>query len=152
MALLKIITLPKYEKELRQPSLEIKATDIKQAKMQSFFNALGETMIKADGLGLAAPQTNRHIRVIAVNINEQPQIFINPQIVSKSWSKNIMEEGCLSIPNVYGPVKRSKKITLTYYDRHGQLHKEKFTGLPARVIQHEVDHLDGVLFIDKLVK
>lgn len=152
MASLKIITLPEYKKELRQPSLEIKPTNIKQAELQSFFEALAETMLKADGLGLAAPQTNRHIRVIAVNIEKQPRIFINPQIISKSWSKSIMEEGCLSIPNVYGPVKRSKKIALAYYDRHGQPRKEKFTDLPARVIQHEVDHLDGVLFIDKLVK
>ncbi len=152
MALLKIITLPEYEKELRQSSAEIKPEEIKQAKLQSFFNALAETMVKADGLGLAAPQTNRHIRVVAVNIDDQPQIFINPRIMSKSWAKNIMEEGCLSIPNVYGPVKRPKKITLHYYDRQGQAHQKKFNGLTARVIQHEIDHLDGVLFIDKLVK
>ena len=152
MATLRIITLPEYEKELRHPSNAVKPAEITQAELQSFFNALGETMIKADGLGLAAPQTNRHIRVIAVNINERPQIFINPQITAKSWLKDVQEEGCLSIPNVYGPVKRHKKITLTYYDRQGRQHKEKFTGLTARVIQHEIDHLDGVLFIDKLAK
>ena len=109
-------------------------------------------MIKADGIGLAAPHINQHIRIIAINIDNYNQILINPKIVSKSWSKNIMEEGCLSVPNVYGKVKRHQSISVEYLDRQGVFHKNKFNHLAARVIQHEIDHLDGILFIDKIIK
>ncbi len=152
MAKLKIITLPEYEKELRKISQAVDPADIPQPKMQKFFDKLGETMLYADGLGLAAPQTNRHLRIIAVNINRKTKIFINPQIISKSWSKDVMEEGCLSIPGVYGPVKRAKKIKIKYFDRQGKERIEGYKALSARVIQHEIDHLNGILFIDKLVK
>ena len=119
--------------------------------MQSFFDNLQETMLKADGLGLAAPQVDQLIRIIAVNMDESTQIMINPKITKKSWSRNIAEEGCLSIPNIYAKVKRSKKINVEYLDRQGQPQKLKTKNLAARIIQHEIDHLDGILFIDKMV-
>ncbi len=150
--MLKIITLPKYEPELRQLSKKFDTNLINLPKTQKFFDKFFETMLKADGIGLAAPQVNQHIRIIAINIENYSQILINPKIIHKSWHKDIMEEGCLSVPNIYGKVKRHKNITVEYFDRQGNHHKNKFSHLPARVIQHEIDHLDGILFIDKMIK
>jgi len=148
--MLKIITLPKYEKKLRQLSKPFDTTLINLPATQKFFDEFTKTMLAADGVGLAAPQIDRPIRVITVNINHQAFILINPKITHKSWLKDIMEEGCLSVPNIYGKVKRHKNITLEYLDRQGKLQKNKFSNLAARIIQHEIDHLDGILFIDKL--
>jgi len=150
--MLNILTLPQDEKALRQISKPLAANQISDPIQQKFFDNLGVTMLKADGLGLAAPQVNQPIRVIAVNLDGQAYIFINPHILHRSWRQDIMEEGCLSIPGTYGPVKRAKKIKLTYFDRQGHKQFSNYQGLTARVIQHEIDHLDGVLFIDKLVK
>ncbi len=75
--------------------------------------------------------------------------MINPKITKKSWAKELNEEGCLSIPDVYGKVKRNKKINCIYFDKRGQKTKIQAEGLLSLVIQHETDHLDGILFIDK---
>ena len=150
--MLKIITLPKYKKELRQSSEIFDINLINLAKNQKFFDQFIETMLKADGVGLAAPQVNQHIRIIAINIENRNQLLINPKITHKSWSKDVMEEGCLSVPNIYGKVKRHKNITVEYLDRQGNFHKNKFSHFAARVIQHEIDNLDGTLFIDKMIK
>lgn len=149
---LSILTIPKDEKKLRKKSKPIDPDLILSPEMQTFFDALGQTMLQADGIGLAAPQVDQQMRVIAVNIDNQAHIFINPKITKKSFFKDRDEEGCLSIPGRYGQVKRHKRITLEYLDRKNKAHKQKFTKLPARIIQHEIDHLDGILFIDKLVK
>ncbi|OGG87665.1 peptide deformylase [Candidatus Kuenenbacteria bacterium RIFCSPHIGHO2_02_FULL_39_13] len=149
---MQILTVPKYEKKLRQKSNNLNIDLIATADMQKFFEELGKTMLAANGLGLAAPQVAQQIRVIAVNINGQAHIFINPNITKKSLLKNTAEEGCLSVPGRYGKVKRHKKITLVYLDENGQKQRKKFMGLASRVIQHEINHLDGILFIDKLIK
>lgn len=149
---MQILTLPKYEKILRQKSNDLNIDLIAAHGMQKFFEELGKIMLAANGLGLAAPQVAQQIRVIALNIAGQPHIFINPKISKKSLFKDMAEEGCLSMPGRYGQVKRHKKITVEYLDKSGQQRKQKFTGLISRVIQHEIDHLDGLLFIDKLVK
>lgn len=148
----KIITLPKYEKNLRRVSKDFDINLINTPATQKFFDKFINTMLKADGVGLAAPQINQIIRIIAIHVNQQTHLFINPIITNKSWFKDIMEEGCLSVPNIYGKVKRHKSITLKYYNRQGKLQKNQFSGLTARVIQHEIDHLNGILFIDKLIK
>jgi len=152
MSSLNILTIPKYEKKLREKSNDLKIDLIATPEMQKFFKELAETMFAANGLGLAAPQVARQIRVIAVNVAGLAHIFINPHITKKSLFKDIVEEGCLSVPGRYGKVKRPKKITMEYLDKTGQWHKQKFTGLTNRVIKHEIDHLDGLLFIDKLIK
>ena len=149
---MQILTIPKYEKKLRQKSNDLNVDLIATPGMQKFFEELGKTMLLTNGLGLAAPQVARQIRVIALNVAGQAHIFINPNITKKSLFKDTMEEGCLSVPGRYGKVKRHKKITIEYLDKTGQWHKEKITGLLSRVIQHETDHLDGLLFIDKLTK
>ena len=145
-----ILTIPQDEPILRQKSKPLDSALILSSAMQKFFDNLSDIMSQADGAGLAAPQINQLIRVVAINIDGQAKIIINPKIVKKSWLKDILEEGCLSIPGVYGKVKRPKKITLEYIDRQGKLHKSKFKNMTARIIQHEIDHLDGILFIDKI--
>lgn len=138
--------------KLKEKSLEITPEMISDPEFKEFVQNMKQTMIKKDGIGLAAPQVDRLIRVIVINIDSMSQAFINPKITKKSLRKNIMEEGCLSIPGVYKNVKRSNSVSVEYLDMDGKKHKIKTSGLPARVFQHEIDHLDGVLFIDRAKK
>lgn len=143
--MLKIITHP--NPILRQKAAPIK--DVSSSDIQKLIPELAELMLKSDGLGIAAPQVAKSIRLIIVRYKDDNLALLNPKITSKSILKEIDEEGCLSVPNVYGQVKRCKKITVKYLDPQGKLRKMTGQGLFARVIQHEVDHLDGILFIDK---
>lgn len=111
-----------------------------------------KTMIKADGVGLAAPQIGKNIRLIVINSKDGVFCLVNPKFIKKSWARELGQEGCLSIPGVFGEVKRHKKISLAYYNQEGKKVKLTAEGMMARVIQHEIDHLDGILFIDKAVK
>ncbi len=113
---------------------------------------MGKTMLRKDGIGLAGPQVNESIRVITININGEAVAFINPKIIKKSWRKNTAEEGCLSIPGVYGKVKRHTNVEVKFLDKNANPQKIKGNKLLARVFQHEIDHLNGVLFIDKMEK
>lgn len=149
---LKIITIAKNQKKLRQISKPLPIADITEKRWQKFFQALGQKMLAADGAGLAAPQVSISVRVIAVNENNQAKIMINPVITEKSTLREKGEEGCLSVPAVYGLVIRPQKITVEYYDPAGLKITTRESSLAARVIQHEIDHLDGILFIDKLAE
>lgn len=114
-----------------------------------------EACRKANGIGLAAPQIGKSIRLCIINLEHMglpPFALVNPKIVKKSWKKVEMEEGCLSIPGIYGIVKRPEKIKVEAQNLNGEKHKFDADGLLSRVIQHEVDHLDGVLFTSKMVK
>ena len=137
---------------LRQKSLAINPEQILNSEFKKFVKDMGKIMLKKDGAGLAAPQVGKNIRVIIIETENGPQAYINPKILKKSWRKNVMEEGCLSIPGVFGKVKRSTTICLEYSDLETKKHKIKTSGLLARVFQHEIDHLDGILFIDKIQK
>ncbi|MFA4999854.1 MAG: peptide deformylase [Patescibacteria group bacterium] len=150
---LKIIINP--DPILRKISRPIADEKILDSALQRFFLDLQETMIKKDGAGLAAPQVGKNIRAIAVNDNEKIRLMINPKIIKRSWAREVEEEGCLSVLNkkgeiVYGPVARHKKITCVYEDEKGNIKKISAEKLLARVVQHEIDHLDGILFIDKI--
>jgi len=123
--------------------------DVSDDEVQKLIPELTDLMLRSDGLGIAAPQVAKSIRLIVVRVRDDNLALINPKIISRSILKEIDEEGCLSVPNVYGQVKRCKKITVKYQDPQGKLRKLSGQGLLARVIQHETDHLDGVLFIDK---
>jgi len=109
--------------------------------------------IKSDknSIGLAAPQINQSLQIIAfkLDLNKNLVVLINPKIKRASWRKEIMEESCLSLPSFSIPVKRPKKITVQGLNINGQLVKIKAEGLLARVIQHEIDHLNGILICDK---
>ena len=109
------------------------------------------TLKKSNGIGLAAPQIGKNIRLFIVQLEEDSGMaFINPEIIRTSNEQCSMEEGCLSIPKVYEKVIRPKDVTLQYMDINGKKQLIQATGLLARVIQHEYDHLNGVLFVDRL--
>lgn len=109
------------------------------------------TLEKSNGIGLAAPQVGKNIRLFIVQLEEnEGLVFINPEIIRTSDEVCSMEEGCLSIPKIYEKVVRPKSITLQFMDINGKKQLIKAEGLLARVIQHEYDHLNGVLFVDRL--
>ena len=151
---LKIVLHP--NPRLRKISLEIPAEEIQKEKFQELLLDMAETMRNKDGAGLAAPQIGKNIRLIVIAAEKKPIFMINPRLTKKSWAKEVEDEGCLSVLNkegeiLYGPVERYKKINCSYLDQTGKARKIAATKLFARVIQHEIDHLDGVLFIDKIV-
>ncbi|MFQ5640299.1 MAG: peptide deformylase [bacterium] len=113
-----------------------------------------ETMIEAEGIGLAGPQVDECISLCVVNMgliedDVEAKAFINPVILSEEGTA-VLEEGCLSIPEIREDVRRPEKIIVKYTDINGIEHQEKCDGLLARVLQHEIDHLNGVLFIDRI--
>ena len=110
-----------------------------------------ETLHVEEGVGLAAPQVGVLRRIAIVEYDDQFFELINPKILEAS-GEAIEEEGCLSVEGVRGLVKRPDEITVEYVDREGKQHKKKITGILARVFCHEIDHLDGVLFIDKMIE
>lgn len=112
-----------------------------------------QTMKKANGLGLAAPQVGINKRLFVTTLNQETEnemiiIMINPRLFDYSKEMETREEGCLSIPGVYKPVKRNKRVKVEYLDLKGRENVLELEGLNARVVQHETDHLDGILFID----
>ena len=113
-----------------------------------------ETMYEAPGIGLAAPQVGVLKRAFVVDLGEdgerQPVALINPELVWRSETSTIAEEGCLSLPKQFGEVTRADQVRLRYLDRDGERREISAEGLLARCLQHELDHLDGVLFIDHL--
>ncbi len=112
-----------------------------------------ETMYAAPGIGLAAPQVGVTRRLVVVDVSEEknaPLRLVDPEIVWRSEETEVAEEGCLSLPDIYGEVRRARAIRLRYRDETGTLRELAAEGLLARCLQHELDHLDGVLFIDHL--
>ena len=146
--MLEIITHP--NPILRKKSQPV--TNVLAEKIQKLIPQMMEIMLAKDGVGLAAPQIGENIRVIVIAYKEKNLVIINPKILKKSLFKDWDEEGCLSVPNKYGQVKRHRSLTLKYLNEGGSEQKLKASGLLARIIQHEIDHLDGILFIDKANK
>lgn len=146
--MLKIIIQP--NPILRNKNDLVKLADLPQ--LQDFFAEMTETMYKADGIGLAAPQVGKNIRVATINkmasYTGEDLVLINPKIVSRSWRRVVSEEACLSVPGVLKKIKRHQKVKISAWTQKGE--KINFTaeGYPAFVMQHELDHLDGVLIID----
>ena len=152
MALLKLETGTQNE-ILRTVSQPVKKIDKSLVK---FIEDMKETMEKSNGIGLAAPQVGKNIRVVVTKFNHDTKNelilgMINPVILSRSKEEEIGEEGCLSVPKKFDNVVRSKDILLKYEDVKGRENMLKLSGLNARIIQHEIDHLDGILFVDKIV-
>ena len=113
---------------------------------------LYETMVANDGIGIAAPQVGKNKRIAVVEVDEGDKFeLINPEII-ESKGESIDVEGCLSIPHVYGTVKRADEVTVRYYDREGEEIEVTAFGYLARAFQHEIDHLDGVLFVEKMIE
>jgi len=148
--MLPILTLP--NEQLRERSTELDPKEIAAPAFQAWLDDLVETMHKADGVGIAAPQTGRQVRVFIAMDGNTPHVVINPVVVKKSWRMEDGEEGCLSVPGKYGIVKRYKGFTLKALDRRGQKITLQAKDYFARVLQHELDHLDGVLYVDRASK
>ncbi len=133
---------------LRKKSKEVKSVTKRLIK---FIKEMEKAMKHEKGIGLAAPQVGENIRLILVTLDNKKIIpMANPVIISCSEDKEHDEEGCLSIPGEWGQVERYKEITVTYRDANNKECKLKLDGFNARVVQHEIDHLDGILFTDYL--
>ena len=147
-----ILTEP--NKILRQTSKPVKKVGKKE---QNLMDDMLDTMYAADGIGLAAIQIGIPIRIIVMDISwnkgkKNPMYFVNPIIQKKDQEKSIYEEGCLSVPNQFAEVERPKKCEVEYLNYEGEKKLLKAEGLLATCIQHEMDHLEGILFIDYLSK
>ncbi len=118
--------------------------------VRSVMEELKIIMYQEDGVGLAAPQLGISLRFFGMDDGSGFKMIVNPEIIERSEEKEIGEEGCLSIPNVFADVERSRWVRVRYQDEHGSYHEELLQGYSARIFQHEYDHLDGILFIDHL--
>ena len=144
MAILPIIT-GKDTEVLRTKTQKVpKATK----EIKKLIRDMQDPVQKAEGLGLAAPQVNRSFRLCLAQFNGKMTPLINPEITWRSDETSVMEEGCLSLPGINKDVERSTEITVTYLDENGNEQERRLHDLDARVVQHEVDHLDGVLIVD----
>jgi peptide deformylase len=150
MALREIIILP--DKRLRLVSAPAKSID---PELRLLIDDMFETMYEAPGIGLAAIQIGVPKRVIVMDLAKkdepkEPRVFVNPQVLWRSDEKATYEEGCLSIPEFYEEVERSAKVRVKFLDVTGAEQELEASGLLATCLQHEIDHLDGVLFIDHI--
>ncbi|HNX66604.1 MAG TPA: peptide deformylase [Bacteroidales bacterium] len=144
------------------PILRKVAEDIDKdyPELDKFIADMFDTMYKADGLGLAAPQVGKSIRLIVIDgeplAKEHPEmkdfkrVLINAHVLEKGGEKVPMGEGCLSLPGIHEEVERESEVKMEYYDENWEFHTEIFKGYKARVVLHEYDHLDGILFPDRL--
>jgi len=149
--------LPVTDPKLRESSRTVGKVD---KKILSIVKDLKETLASQkdpEGVGLAAPQIGKLLKIFVMLDAGELKAVINPEIVNVSQKKSgklkkgeIME-GCLSLPHYYGPLKRPKKITIKYLDEEGSEKVEDFVGFTAQIVQHEIDHLNGILFIDRLL-
>lgn len=148
MALLNIIHFP--DPRLHKVAKPVEAVD---ARIKQLVKDMAQTMYEAPGIGLAATQVDVHERVIVIDLSEDQtdlRVLINPEIVWASDEVQIYEEGCLSVPGVYDEVKRASAIKVTALDEEGQKHTFEADGLLAVCIQHEIDHLNGKVFVERL--
>ena len=129
-------------------------------ELKEFIETMWETMYACEGLGLAAPQVNRSIRIFVIDITPHvddlpagtplKRVFINPHIIEEEGEEWAFNEGCLSIPDIHEDIMRKPSIRIKYRDEQFVAHDERIDGVMARVIQHEYDHLEGILFVDRL--
>ena len=129
-------------------------------ELETMIANMFETMYAAHGVGLAAPQIGVSMRLFIIDaapfadddvvLQNFRQVFINPQILEETGEKWSFNEGCLSIPDIREDISRREGLTISYYDEHWKHHEQTYTGLSARIIQHEYDHIEGKLFTDKL--
>ena len=152
MALGEILTEPNAI--LREKSLNV---DMVDKDLQKLMDDMLETMYAAPGIGLAAIQIGIPKRVIILDIDQKegqknPMFFVNPEIIEKSENSSTYEEGCLSVPGQFAEITRPEKCFVKYLDYYGQKKEIKAEGMLATCIQHEMDHLEGILFIDYLSK
>jgi len=147
MALLSLLRYP--DPRLHQRAAKVARVD---DKIRKLINEMAQTMYAAPGIGLAATQVDVHLRIIVLDISEthdQLRVFINPELIAASGEADC-EEGCLSVPGVYEKVRRAEHITVRALDAEGRTYTLEADGLLAVCIQHEMDHLEGKVFVEKL--
>jgi peptide deformylase len=150
MALLPILEFP--DPRLRTKAAAVEPARIADPEFQQLLDDMFETMYDAPGIGLAASQVDVHRRFMVIDVSEdkaEPQVFINPEILAKT-GEQVYQEGCLSVPGIFADVTRADAIDVRFIDRNGQAQELHADGLLAVCIQHEMDHLDGKLFVDYL--
>ncbi|HCI29066.1 MAG TPA: peptide deformylase [Fervidobacterium sp.] len=136
---------------LGDPVLRKKAEPVTDFSIvRSLIEELKILMYQEDGVGLAAPQLGISLRFFGMDDGTGFKMIVNPEILERADEKETGEEGCLSIPNVFADIERSRWVRVRYQDEHGSYHEELLQGYSARIFQHEYDHLDGILFIDHL--
>lgn len=146
--ILRIRTYP--DPVLRRRAVPVERVD---ERIRRLLDDMLETMYAAPGIGLAAPQVGESLRVIVADVSEEknaPLRMVNPEITWRSETTAVAEEGCLSLPEIYGEVERPEAVEVRYLDETGAERTLRAEGLLARCLQHEIDHLDGVLFVDRL--
>ena len=150
MALLPILEFP--DPRLRTRAASVDPSELATPAFQTLFDDMFETMYQAPGIGLAASQVDVHKRFMVIDVSDEhdaPLVFVNPNITARS-GEQVYQEGCLSIPEIFADVTRAAAITVEALDRHGQPFALDADGLLAVCIQHEMDHLEGKLFVDYL--
>jgi peptide deformylase len=141
---------------LRAKARTVDKMELKNAGVQQFIDSMIDTMYEYSGVGLAAPQVHESLRVFVAMLDAdgqgdgEPTVFVNPEITVKGDQTVEGWEGCLSIPDIRGRVPRAQHIAVTALDRHGKRFELELKDFPARVVQHETDHLEGVLFFDRM--
>ena len=150
MAILPILEFP--DPRLRTKAAQIDAAEVTTPAFQELIDNMFQTMYDAPGIGLAASQVDVHKRFMVIDVSEEkdtPRVFINPEIVASEGGQ-VYQEGCLSVPGIFADVTRADTITVRFLDRQGVAQELTTDGLLAVCVQHEMDHLDGKLFIDYL--
>ena len=146
MAILPMCHLPD-DSVLRQKAKRVPRVD---SSIQRLIDDMVETMQQVSGVGLAAPQVGVSLRVVVLRMpDEEPIAIINPEMVKRTGEREV-SEGCLSVPGYVGEIKRSVSVTVKGWDRHGKAIRIKATNLMAQVLEHELDHLNGILYIDHI--
>ncbi len=148
MSIKPLVILP--DPLLRQVSKPVESFDV---DLRKFSADMLDTMYDAPGIGLAAIQVGTPLQMLVIDLAKEdepkaPQVYINPQVLWSSDERNIYEEGCLSIPDYYAEVERPKRVRVSYFDIEGKPQEVEADGLLATCLQHEIDHLNGILFID----
>jgi peptide deformylase len=147
MAKLRILEFP--DPRLRKKAAPVEVVD---DPLRQLIDDMFETMYEAPGIGLAATQVDVHRRLLVADVSQEkdePQVLINPEILERDGAA-ITEEGCLSVPGYYEEIERAEHIKVRYLDRDGNEQESEYEGLLAVCVQHEIDHLDGKLFVDYL--
>ena len=150
MTVLRILTIP--DPKLKRKSVEVENFD---SDLQKIVKNLFDTLYASgNGIGLAAPQVGIKKRIVVIDLKEDgksdPITFVNPKVIKFSEEKFVNEEGCLSVPEYYAEVERSKEVEVEWFDEKGKRQKKIIKGLLSICIQHEIDHLNGILYLDHL--
>jgi len=147
---LEVLTHP--NDELRKMSRPVSQEELRSKEMQDLIDDMITSMKEENGVGLAAPQIGKHLRILIAQTRNGAKVFVNPKIIAHSDKLMESTEGCLSIPGVWGLVDRFTTVKVKANNRHGEPVRLKADSLLSTIFQHEIDHLDGILFIDKAKK